>query len=65
MVDVLETTCLTSRDIHKVLLAGGSSRMPMIQLLLRKMLPKAEHCCDDNPDEVVAIGATYYASSIT
>ena len=60
--DTFTKSDITSRDIHKVLLVGGSSRMPMIQMLLRKMFATAEHLSDTNPDEVVAMGAAYYAS---
>uniref|UniRef100_A0A914Q3A4 Heat shock protein 70 n=1 Tax=Panagrolaimus davidi TaxID=227884 RepID=A0A914Q3A4_9BILA len=52
---------LQSYQIQKVLQVGGGCRMPMIKALLKEMFPNSEHCADQNPDEVVAIGAAYYA----
>jgi molecular chaperone DnaK len=43
-------------DINEVVLVGGSSRMPMVQDLVRKLTGKEPHK-GVNPDEVVAIGA--------
>uniref|UniRef100_A0AC35FI13 Uncharacterized protein n=1 Tax=Panagrolaimus sp. PS1159 TaxID=55785 RepID=A0AC35FI13_9BILA len=51
-------------DSKFVLHVGGGSRMPMIKQLLRNMFPEAEHCIEEHPDEVVAIGAAYYAYSL-
>uniref|UniRef100_A0A914Q1M2 Heat shock protein 70 n=1 Tax=Panagrolaimus davidi TaxID=227884 RepID=A0A914Q1M2_9BILA len=53
-----------ANQINKVLHVGGGSRMPMIKQLLRNMFPEAEHCIEEHPDEVVAIGASYYAYSL-
>uniref|UniRef100_A0A914PF46 Heat shock protein 70 n=1 Tax=Panagrolaimus davidi TaxID=227884 RepID=A0A914PF46_9BILA len=50
-----------AHKINKVLLVGGSCRMPMIKKLLQDMFPNSEHCCDEHPEEVVAIGAAYFA----
>uniref|UniRef100_A0A914Z937 Heat shock protein 70 n=1 Tax=Panagrolaimus superbus TaxID=310955 RepID=A0A914Z937_9BILA len=57
----LEKANLKSYDIKKVLQVGGACKMPMIKKLLSNMFPNSEHCCDKNPDEVVAIGAAYYS----
>ena len=62
LIETLTKSEITSRDVHKVLLVGGSSRMPMIPQLLRRMFTRADHCCDENPDEIVAMGAAYYAA---
>uniref|UniRef100_A0AC35G468 Uncharacterized protein n=1 Tax=Panagrolaimus sp. PS1159 TaxID=55785 RepID=A0AC35G468_9BILA len=51
----------TKKDINKVLYVGGGCRMPKVEQLLKKMFPNVEHCCQQNPDEVVAIGAAYYS----
>jgi molecular chaperone DnaK len=50
-------------DINKILLVGGSSRMPAIRKVI-KDLTGIEPSAEVNPDEVVAIGAAYYASSL-
>uniref|UniRef100_A0AC35GH92 Heat shock protein 70 n=1 Tax=Panagrolaimus sp. PS1159 TaxID=55785 RepID=A0AC35GH92_9BILA len=55
---------LYANQIDKVLLVGGGSRMPMIKDLLKEKFPKAEHCCHEHPDEVVAIGAAHYACNL-
>jgi len=43
-------------DIHQVLLVGGSTRMPAVQELIKKITGK-EPNKSVNPDEVVAMGA--------
>jgi molecular chaperone DnaK len=43
-------------DIDEVILVGGSTRMPAVQELVRKMTGKDPHM-GVNPDEVVAVGA--------
>ncbi|MCE7885333.1 MAG: molecular chaperone DnaK [Actinobacteria bacterium ATB1] len=47
-------------DIQHVVLVGGSTRMPMIQDLVRSLTSKDPHK-GVNPDEVVAIGASLQA----
>uniref|UniRef100_A0A914NYX4 Heat shock protein 70 n=1 Tax=Panagrolaimus davidi TaxID=227884 RepID=A0A914NYX4_9BILA len=57
-------TNIYASDINKVLLVGGGCRMPMVKSLIHDTFTKAEHFCDKNPDEMVAIGAAYYSSFI-
>lgn len=47
-------------DLNEVILVGGSTRMPMIQELVRSMTAK-EPNKTVNPDEVVAVGAAIQA----
>ena len=47
---------LTENDINKVLLVGGSTRVPMVQEAVKKIVNK-EPYKGINPDECVAIGA--------
>ncbi|MGE5602325.1 MAG: molecular chaperone DnaK, partial [Nitrososphaerales archaeon] len=47
---------LKAADINEVVLVGGSTRMPMVQDLVRKLTGKDPNR-SVNPDEVVAIGA--------
>ena len=47
---------LTGNDIHKVLMVGGSSRIPAVQEMVKKLTGK-EGFKGINPDECVAIGA--------
>ncbi len=52
----LKDANLTSDKIDKVLLVGGSSRVPLVQETVRKIVNKEPHK-GINPDECVAIGA--------
>ena len=54
----------SAEDIDDVVLVGGSTRMPMVQQLVRTLVPN-EPCQSVNPDEVVAIGAAVQAGIIT
>ncbi|MCL6447022.1 MAG: molecular chaperone DnaK [Armatimonadetes bacterium] len=51
---------LEPKDIHKVLLVGGATRMPAVQEAVRRYLGK-EPYKGINPDECVAIGAAIQA----
>ncbi len=52
----LKDAKLTKKDIDKVLLVGGSTRMPKVASLIKKELDM-EPSKNVNPDEVVAMGA--------
>lgn len=52
----LKDAGLTANDIHKVLLVGGSTRVPAVQEVVKKITGK-EPDKGINPDECVAIGA--------
>ena len=56
----LEDAKMKSADIDEVILVGGSSRMPQVQDLVKKLTSK-EPNRSVNPDEVVAIGAAIQA----
>jgi len=59
----LKEAGLTTEDLDTLLLAGGSSRIPVIQSFLEKELGLIpEHRV--NPDEIVALGAAVQASLI-
>ena len=55
---------LTAKDINKVILVGGSSRIPYIQELVKKELGQ-EPNKSVNPDEVVAMGAAIQGGVLT
>ncbi|WP_211836224.1 molecular chaperone DnaK [Streptomyces rhizosphaericus] len=48
-------------DIDEVILVGGSTRMPAVQALVRRMTGGKEPNMSVNPDEVVALGAAIQA----
>ncbi|EMT47095.1 molecular chaperone DnaK [Anoxybacillus flavithermus] len=52
----LKDAGLTPNDIDKVILVGGSTRIPAVQEAIKKEIGKEPHK-GVNPDEVVAIGA--------
>ncbi len=54
--NALKDAGLKASDLNEVVLVGGSTRMPMVQDLVRKMTGK-EANKSVNPDEVVAVGA--------
>ena len=47
---------VTPKDIDEVILVGGSTRIPMVQQLVKDLFQREPHK-GVNPDEVVAIGA--------
>ncbi|MFD3162694.1 molecular chaperone DnaK [Herpetosiphon sp. NSE202] len=56
----LKDAGLKATQIDEVVLVGGSTRMPVVQELVRKLTGKDPHK-GVNPDEVVAIGAAIQA----
>ncbi|MCL5283557.1 MAG: molecular chaperone DnaK [Armatimonadetes bacterium] len=52
---------LTASDINEIVLVGGSTRMPMVQDLVRELGGGKEPNKGVNPDEVVAVGAAIQA----
>ena len=60
----LRDSGLAAEDIDDVVLVGGATRMPMVQQMVRTLVP-LEPCQSVNPDEVVAIGAAVQAGILT
>ena len=54
---VLKDASLSIEKINEVVLVGGSTRMPMVQELVKKLTGGKEPNKSVNPDEVVSIGA--------
>lgn len=55
---------LSASEIDKVILVGGSTRIPAVQEAIKKALGKEPHK-GVNPDEVVALGASVQGGVIT
>ena len=55
---------VTASDIDEVILVGGSTRMPAVQNLVRRLTGGREPNMTVNPDEVVAVGAAIQAGVI-
>ena len=64
MQAALRDARLAPDDVDEVVLVGGSSRMPMVQQLVRTLVPR-EPSQNVNPDEVVAVGAAVQAGILT
>ena len=62
--DALKEAKLSASDIDKVILVGGSTRIPMVYDLVKKELGK-EPSCEVNPDEVVSLGAAIQGGVLT
>ena len=60
----LKDAKMSAKDINKVILVGGSSRIPYIQELVKKELGQ-EPNKSVNPDEVVAMGAAIQGGVLT
>ena len=60
----LKDAGLTKNDIDKVLLVGGSTRIPRVQEIIKEELGK-EPSKGVNPDEVVAMGAAIQGGVLT
>ncbi|MYZ38266.1 MULTISPECIES: molecular chaperone DnaK [unclassified Streptomyces] len=52
---------VTDSDIDEVILVGGSTRIPAVQALVRRMTGGKDPNMSVNPDEVVALGAAVQA----
>jgi len=53
---------LNARDLDEVVLVGGSTRIPAVQELVRKLTGGKQPNMSVNPDEVVAVGASIQAA---
>ena len=60
----LDDSGWNAEDIDEVVLVGGSTRIPMVQQLVRTLVPN-DPCQSVNPDEVVAIGAAIQSGIIS
>ena len=56
----LSDSGLSAKEIHKIILVGGSTRIPAVQEAIKKFLGKEPHR-GVNPDESVAVGAAIQA----
>lgn len=60
----LKDSGYSAKDIDEVILVGGSTRIPMVQELVKQIFGKEPHK-GVNPDEVVAIGAAIQGGVLT
>lgn len=62
--NALKDAGLSASDLNKILLVGGSTRVPMVQDLVKKLTGKDPQK-DINPDECVALGAAIQGGVLT
>jgi molecular chaperone DnaK len=56
---------ITEKDLDEVILVGGSTRIPAVKELVKRLTGGKEPNQSVNPDEVVAIGAAIQAAVLT
>jgi len=57
VIDALSDAKLKPEQVDEVVLVGGSTRVPMVQRLVKELFNNKEPNKSVNPDEVVAVGA--------
>ncbi|XP_059515824.1 heat shock 70 kDa protein 14 isoform X1 [Myotis daubentonii] len=62
---LLQQSGFAADDINKVVLCGGSSRIPRLQQLIKDLFPSVELLNSIPPDEVIPIGAAIEAGILT
>lgn len=62
---VLEDADLQKKEIHEIVLVGGSTRIPKIQQLVKEFFNGKEPSRGINPDEAVAYGAAVQAGVLS
>lgn len=62
---VLEDSDLQKKEIHEIVLVGGSTRIPKIQQLVKEFFNGKEPSRGINPDEAVAYGAAVQAGVLS
>jgi len=65
LIDALSDAKLKFEQIDEVVLVGGSTRVPMVQRLVKELFKGKEPNKSVNPDEVVAIGAAIQGAIAT
>ena len=65
VLDALSDAKLGPEAINEVVLVGGSTRVPMVQRLVKELFKGKEPNKSVNPDEVVAIGAAIQGAIAT
>jgi L1 cell adhesion molecule like protein len=61
----LKDSGIDKKNVHEVVLVGGSTRIPKVQQLIQELFNGKEPCRSINPDEAVAYGAAVQAAILT
>lgn len=62
---VMEDADMNKKDVHEIVLVGGSTRIPKIQQLVKEFFNGKEPSRGINPDEAVAYGAAVQAGVLS
>merc|ERR1712093_338947 len=62
---VLRDSGIDKRNVHEVVMVGGSTRIPKVQAMIQEFFNGKEPCKSINPDEAVAFGAAVQAAILT
>merc|ERR1719269_534848 len=62
---VLRDSGIDKRNVHEIVLVGGSTRIPKVQAMIQEFFNGKEPCKSINPDEAVAYGAAVQAAILT
>ncbi|XP_004535076.1 heat shock 70 kDa protein cognate 3 [Ceratitis capitata] len=62
---VLEDADMNKKDVHEIVLVGGSTRIPKVQQLVKDFFSGKEPSRGINPDEAVAYGAAVQAGVLS
>src|SRR5271170_4322261 len=65
VLDAMKDAKLTPEQVNEVVLVGGSTRVPMVQRLVKELFNGKEPNKSVNPDEVVAVGAAIQGAIAT
>jgi len=61
----LRDSGIDKRNVHEIVLVGGSTRIPKVQSLIQEFFNGKEPCKSINPDEAVAFGAAVQAAILS
>ena len=61
----LRDSGIDKRNVHEVVLVGGSTRTPKVQPMIQEFFNGKEPCKSIDPDEAVAFGAAVQAAILT
>merc|ERR1712025_1069784 len=61
----LRDSGIDKKNVHEIVLVGGSTRIPKVQSMLQEFFNGKEPCKSINPDEAVAYGAAVQAAILT
>ena len=62
--EAIKDSGLTKAEIHDIVPIGGSTRIPKVQEMMRKIFDDRELDHRENPDEAVALGAAIRANML-